>query len=144
MRNRIYILSILIVLTIILAITSCERAEPVSAGVDCTECYQDKPEWVQLTAEVTINAENPYVPLTIYVGDYENGQVDWTDTTWKSEYWVDVKPDRYYSVVAKYKDGSKIIYAVDGDDIKLKRSNSDCDAECYYQKGGYIDVRLRN
>ncbi|MCB2220338.1 MAG: hypothetical protein KQI35_08090 [Bacteroidetes bacterium] len=133
-----------LLIPVMLSMVSCERYEPASAGVDCLECYQQKPEWVQLNAKVTINSENPFVPLTIYKGDFENGVVDWIDTTWKEDYWVDVKPDEYYSVKAKYKDGTKTIYAIDGDNVKLKLSRNDCDVECYYQKGGYVDVRLRN
>ena len=144
MIKRIYIKPFSLLLLLIISTIACERYEPVSAGVDCTQCFQQRPEWLQLNAKVTINAENPYVPLVIYIGDYDNGQIDWIDTTYNEDYWVDVKPDRYYSVVAKYKDGSKTIFAVDGDEVKLKRTRSDCDQECYYQKGGYIDVRLQD
>ncbi len=136
--------SLMLLVLLMMTAGACERYEPVSAGVNCSECYQTRPEWLQLNAKVTINDQNPYVPLEIYIGDFENGQLDWVDTTWREDYWVDVKPDRYYSVRAKYRDGSKTIYTIDGDDVKLKLSRNDCDAECYYQKGGYVDVRLRD
>lgn len=100
--------------------------------------------WVRLNVRVTINSENPYVPLQIYVGNIEGNQVDWVDTTEKKDYWVDVKPDRYYSVRAKYKSGTKTIYAVDGDKVNLNYTTSDCSQNCYYQTGGYIDVQLKN
>lgn len=123
---------------------ACERLETVTVdGFSCQNCFQSKPDWVQFNIEVTINDENPFVPLTIYIGNIEDNIVDWVDTSYISSYWVDVKPDRYYSVKAEYKDGSTIVYAIDGDNIKLKHNTSDCDVPCYYQSGGYTDVRLR-
>lgn len=144
MKRICSIKSLFFLLVVIFISCACERYEPLSTGVDCTECYQQRPEWVQLNAKVSINAENQYVPLVVYIGNIEDNVVDWVDTTYHEDYWLDVKPDRYYSVKAKYKDGSTVIYAIDGDEIKLKRTSSDCDEECYYQKGGFIDVSLRN
>lgn len=121
----------------------CERLEDVNIeGFDCARCYQDKPEYVQLRVKVTINEENPYVALTVYVGDFEENVIDWEDVTYNGTYWVDVYPDRYYSVKAEYKEGSKTVYAIDGDKVKLQYNSSDCDLPCYYQVGGYIDVSL--
>jgi len=128
----------------IILLVSCERLENVTIeGFDCFNCYQTRPEWVQLNVSATINSENPWVPLTIYIGNIEDGNIDWIDTTYNSNYWVDVRPDKYYSVKAEYKDGSTTVYTIDGDKIKLKHNTNDCDEPCYYQSGGYIDVRLR-
>jgi hypothetical protein len=129
---------------VILLFLSCERFEPVNiGGVDCYECYNPKPEWVILNIKVTINDQNQKVPLIIYKGNVEDGNVDWYDTTGKSDFWVEVKPDQYYSVKAEYKDGNKTIFAIDGDKIKLKYSEDSCDEPCYYSTGGYIDVQLK-
>ena len=128
----------------LMLLASCERLENVSVpGFDCYYCYQDKPEWVRLNVSVTINSENLYVPITVYIGDIEDNVVDWVDTTYNKNYWVDVRPDRYYSVKATYKDGAKTVFAIDGDKVKLKYNSTDCDAPCYYQAGGYLDVRLK-
>ena len=138
---------ILFLLTLQLLIfnSGCERQEPVNVSeIECSECYQDKPEWGPLNITVTINSQNPYVPLKVYIGNFEEGNLDWIDTAYSSDFWVDVKPDQYYSVIAEYKDGDKTIFAVDGDEHKLKYTPDKCDEPCYYYKGGYIDVRLRN
>ncbi|MCB0804487.1 MAG: hypothetical protein KDC05_01740 [Bacteroidales bacterium] len=138
--------SIKIVLTftvLLFFVVSCERDVPVNAGIDCENCYRAKPEYVSLNAVFTINSENPFVPLTVYVGDVENGEVDWIDTAYQEDYWLDVLPDRYYSVKAKYKDGNNTIFVIDGDKVKLKYTETSCDAACYYKTGGYVDVRLR-
>ena len=131
-------------ITLLMTGFACERNERVEIpAFDCYDCFQNRPEWVDLNVTVTINSENPWVPLTVYVGDVEDGNVDWVDTAVSTRFRLDVKPDRYYSVKAEYKEGAKIIYAVDGDDVKLKKNTSDCDEPCYYQKGGYVDVRLK-
>ena len=124
-------------------LAGCERNEPLES-FDCATCYQDKPDWGPLQIMVTINNDNPYVPLVIYRGDIESNDIEYMDIAYSSEYTVDVPPDKYYSVTAEYKDGSKTIFAVDGDKLKMKKNIKDCDKECYYFKGGYIDVRLRN
>jgi hypothetical protein len=124
-------------------IAGCERELPLNRGmVDCSQCYQVKPEWVRLNVVLTINSENPRVPLSIYIGDVEDNVLDWQDTSFSKDYWVEVKPDRYYSVIAEYRKGSKIIFAVDGDRVKLNYTTTDCDQDCFYQSGGHIDVRL--
>ena len=124
--------------------SSCERLENVTVeGFDCFNCYEVKPQWVQLNVTLTINGENPFVPLTIYVGDFDENNIDWVDTPYSTPYWLDVAPDRYYTVKAKYRDGATTVYAIDGDNIKLRKNNGDCDVPCYYQAGGYVDVRLR-
>lgn len=134
-----------LILLSFLLLNSCERLENINTpGFSCSECFQQRPEWVQLNIAVTINDENPFVPITIYVGNVEDNIVDWVDTTYNTDYWVDVKPDRDYSVKAEYKDGSKTIFAIDGDNVKLKYTDTNCDEPCYYQVGGYMDVRLRD
>lgn len=132
-----------VLLLLIFLQLGCERLETVTIdGFDCRTCYQNRPDWVQLNVVTTINEENPFVPITIYIGNVEDGNIDWVDTSYSESYWVDVKPDRYYSVKAEYKDGSSTVYAIDGDKIKQKQNTTDCDVPCYYQAGGYIDVRL--
>ncbi len=123
---------------------SCERNEPVNWGTfDCATCYQDKPDSGPLQIKVTINDENSFVPLVIYRGNFESNDIEYVDTAFNSDYSVDVPVDKYYSVTAKYKNNGRIIFAVDGDNLKTAKNTQDCDQDCYYFKGGYIDVRLR-
>jgi len=136
---------IAILLVFIVSLIGCERERNYGfENIDCTECYQKKPEWGPISITVTINDENPYVPLVVYIGDIEDNNVDWVDTAYTTDFWIDVKPDRYHSLSAKYKVGDKTVFAVDGDELKLKYTTSDCDEPCYYYKGGYFDVRLLN
>jgi hypothetical protein len=124
-------------------IAGCDGDQSIES-FDCSTCYQDKPEWGPLQIKVTINSENTIVYLTIYRGDIENNEIEFEGQTVYPDYTVDVPVDKYYSVKAEYKVGDKTIYAVDGDKLKVKKNSTSCDQECYYFKGGYIDVRLRN
>lgn len=123
---------------------SCERQPPDDSGFDCENCYQDKPEIGSLLVNVTINEENQFVPITIYIGNIEDNNIEHIDTTWVVDYWVDVPVDKYYSVTAKYKSGDNTIIVVDGDNFKLKKNTRDCDEDCWYYKGGLYDIRLLN
>jgi len=131
-------------ISIILIVSSaCERIEEGDGIVQCSECYQENPATGPFNAVVTINSENPYVPLVIYRGNVEDNNVEYVDTTWESNYWVEVPVGAYYSIAAEYKVGDKIIFAIDNDKLETKLSEKDCDEPCYYFKGGYVDVRLR-
>ena len=63
------LLSSLIVISFIV-LQSCVLQD--LAEFDCSECYPEKPthSWVEL--RLTINEENPEVPITIYLGPPEN------------------------------------------------------------------------
>jgi len=131
------------IIAVFTGLASCERNENIDIdGFDCVDCYTDKADFIDLIVSVTLNSENPSIPLEVFFGDYENGNFDYADTATTSEYYVPVRPNNYYSVRAKYKRGSETIYVVDGDNIKQKYSKEGCDEPCYYVKGGYIDVRL--
>ena len=135
---------LLIIPPLIISI-GCERDVPTKLGtIDCIDCFQDRPEWGPLNVTLTINNENPFVPLVIYIGNIEDNNIEWIDTSYSADYWVDVPVNKYYSITAEYKSGDKTIFAVDGDDFKLKYTENNCDFPCYYYYGGYYDVQLKN
>ena len=140
MQKLIKIITLFSLMLIILV--ACERIEDQGGLVQCSECYQEKPEWGEFNAVVTINSENPFVPLVIYRGNVEDNIVEYVDTTWETSYWVEVPVDAYYSIAAEYKVGDKIIYAIDSDKLETEFTDKDCDEPCYYFKGGHVDVRL--
>ena len=56
-------------------------------------------------------------------------------------YTVDV--GKYYTIVAKYNKGGKIVYAVDGKKVKTKLDQSSCSDPCYIVIGKDFDLRLK-
>jgi hypothetical protein len=127
-------------LIIILAgYSSCE----VFPKVKCSECTSLEPDSADLKMLFTINAENPKVPLVVYKGKVEEGNVEWTDTTNNETLYLYVQMNQFYSVVAKYKSGTHTIYAVDGDKIRTVNETDNCNQECYIVTNNELDIRLK-
>jgi len=127
---------------------SCEQNSYFSNSQDCanydySDCNTAEPSLVALNIKLTINNENPQVPITIYEGKYEDNNVVLTDTASASTYTALLVPDRYYTVSARYVSGNKIIYGIGGDNVK-KIQNAVCDSICWTVQEGNIDVRLKN
>lgn len=125
----------------ILVFFSCEG--DLLETVDCSECYQTEPDTGDIKVDITINDQNPSIPLIIYKGDIDNNNIEYIDTAFSSPYYLDVPIGKYYSVKAKYKVNEKTIIAIDGDKIKTKKVTDSCDEDCYIIKGGDIDARLK-
>ncbi len=135
----------LLIIQLMIVTICCERdVPPKLTTVDCFDCYQNRPDWGQLNVKLTINDENPMVPIVVYIGNIEDNNIEWIDTSYSDDYWVEVPVNKYYSITAEYKSGDKTILAVDGDEFKIKYTETDCDYPCYYYYGGYYDIQLKD
>ncbi len=121
---------------------SCERKFEF-IKFECEDCYQEKPEYGPIIIFFSIEEENDYVLYTIFKGNFEDKIIEYADTAFFNEEQIDVPVDQYYSVEAKYIQNTDTIRVIDGDMFKVKKETEKCDKECYYYKGGIIDVRLR-
>ena len=121
--------------------TACEP-ENWMLSVDCGECFDYAPDSANLIINLTINAENDSVPLTFYLGNYEDGVIDWQDTATTEEFYLYSKMNSSYTVRASYRSGDKLIEAFDADDMELHNAQEECGSPCYIVKGGIFDVRL--
>jgi len=101
------------------------------------------PDSADLIVYVTINDENPFVPLTYYLGDYEDGVIDFVDTTYTEERFLYSKVGVEYSVKATYVKAGQTVVAVDGDKLRIIDGQGDCYPPCYFIRGGTLDVRLK-
>ena len=137
-NNKIYILVIL-ALTIVF---SCENS-PSTFNVNCDECYRNKPDSADLIIKLTINKENPFVPVVFYKGDVESNNIEWVDTFILETATLYSKIGQYYSIEAKYitEKGDTII-AIDGGKLKTVLVRDVCDTDCWVIKGGKLDVRV--
>ena len=142
MNRIVKITAVLLIGFVSLTTNSCEE-DIILFEVDCTECYTTRPEFATMTIELTINEENPQVPITIYLGEYEKQFVRVTDTAYSSVVSIDLPPARFYTVRAEYNVGNKTIYALDGDEIELLKVTSQCDSTCWVIEGGEVNVRLK-
>lgn len=114
-----------------------------TGDVNCDECYTTKPDEVDLIIEVTLSGGYPEVPIVVYRGEIEENQVEYIDTVYENPYYLYVKTDRKYSVLAKYVKEDKTLYAVDATKPKVLKVTDACDEECYVIEDVNLDVRIR-
>ena len=114
-------------------------------GTNCIECLPVQPEKALLNVTVTINNENPSVPLVVYQGrfnPYNPPPIAQLDTAYSGTVSINVPTNHFYSIQAEYKSGSKIIYAIDGGEMDTQQQGA-CDNICWQVIGGNYDVRLK-
>lgn len=135
------LLAVAILLLVSGNFTACEPEDWV-LSVDCGDCYGYLPDSADLIINVTINAENDSVPLTFYLGNYEDGIIDWQDTATTEKFYLYSAFDKDYTVRATYASGNETIMSFDGDKMFLYDAGADCGSPCYIVKGGIFDLRL--
>jgi hypothetical protein len=121
--------------------TSCET-EDWMLEVDCADCFGYQPDSANLIIYLSISAENDSIPLTFYLGNYEEGVIDWQDTATTENFYLYSKIGSDYTVRATYQSGDRVIEAFDADRMKLYNANNECGSPCYIVKGGIFDLRL--
>ncbi len=122
---------------------SCEKPNPQNCeDYDFSDCYLEEPEWDFIYLKVTINDQNPYVPIVIYRGNFEDNNIEWIDTAYSANYSIDVPLNKYYSVTAEYKVSTYKVLAVDGNDVR-KNKTTVCEERCWYITGEEFDVELK-
>ena len=109
---------------------------------DYSDCNTVEPTEGNLNIRLTINKENPEVELIIYQGKYETQDTISRSVITDPMCKISVPLNHYYSARAKYIAGDRIIFAIDGCEIK-SRSNTVCDSVCWEITGGDMDVRLK-
>jgi len=122
---------------------SCDQDSFVF-DVNCDECFIEKPDSADLIIYLTINEDNPYVPLRFYRGEVEENVVEWVDTAYSETFYLYSPVDEYYSLEAKYLRGSDTIVVVDGDKLKTNQVSDVCDTDCWIIRGGIMNARLRS
>jgi len=135
----------ILILTIIVAFIpiSCEDS---SLFIDCNKCHDplsitDK---YNIEIKVTLDNENRYVPVTIYLGDINNGNIIYSDTAYSNPFYSEkLEFGNYYSAVARYSQKGKTIFAVDGRMLKKEYQESSCKNPCYTIDGETLDLKLR-
>lgn len=128
-------------LLIVATWVSCDE-KPYLGYVDCSECYQEKPSECLLSINLTSSLLGRGVPLVIYRGNVEDGQVERIDTAYWTPYdhWAAIEHE--YSVRAEYFVNNAIVFVVAGTKAELRKVSDACDAECYVIVHTSMDARL--
>jgi hypothetical protein len=140
MKNGIVLF--LILLSIFLP-SSCEDSIIL---VDCNKCYSLKEvsNGYSIEIKITINNENVAVPITLYRGDIDNGEIISEEISSSTTYYTKLLEfGTHYSAIAKYSHNGRTIFAVDGKMLKKKYEKSSCDNPCYVVQGDVLDLRLK-
>ena len=130
-----------------IAVTLCFcSSENGEGGLYCYNCKTTMPDSAELIIQVTINSENPKVPIEIYEGNYKidkTGKLLYRDTIAKGELNFLAPTNKTYSAVAYYKNGNRIILAIDGG-VFNRQEQTGCETTCWQLIGGKYDVRLKD
>ncbi len=135
--------NLIFLLIVIIGFAYSCKEKIFTSDVNCDECYEIKPDSADIIVHVTLNDENPVVPLVVYRGPVDDNNIEYTDTAYGTTYYLYVPVDAEYSVKAKYKSGDKTIYAIDGDKIKLKHVSDACSSDCWVIVGGEFFNELK-
>lgn len=143
MKKKNLFFPIVLFLFLAIAVLSCLDEINLS-GIDCSECYPIRPENGELIIRVTINEENPEVPITVFRDRIETGRLRLRDTAYEKTVYIEVPLNHYYSVKAGYKVGNDSVFSVDGDEFRTHRITDQCDSTCWIVKGGKFNLRLKD
>ena len=111
--------------------------------VDCSECLPDKPLEAALYIDVTLNNKYKEVPVIVFRGKFEQGDTITVDTIYEPRGYIDVPLNEYYTVMAEYKSGNSVTYAIDGDEFNRYKIEGQCDGTCWIIRGGLYNVQLK-
>lgn len=111
--------------------------------VDCSECLPSEPLDAALYIDVTLNDKYPEVPVIVFRGKLEQGDTIVVDTIYESRGYIDVPLNEYYTVMAEYKSGNSVTYAIDGDEFNKYMIKGQCDGTCWIIRGGLYNVQLK-
>ncbi len=123
-------------------IFSCEE-KIFTEGINCEECYQEKPDSADLIINLTINDTYNIIPLVVYKNDVEDNDIEYVDTAYGSPYYLYVPVNNKYSVAAEYNYENKKTVAIDGTHLKIKSVRGACDEDCWIIEGQDMNVRLK-
>jgi len=136
----------LICLACIMAVVlgSCSTSSS-EEGLYCIDCRAEEPDSDKISIDITINNENPEVPIMIFKNKYNpsaNLDTIFNDTVNVGSVSVKVEINKFYSIQASYKSGTKIIHAIDGGLFETKKL-AGCQNTCWQTVGGKYDLKLK-
>jgi hypothetical protein len=100
-----------------------------------------KPATGFLTVNVTINAENPTVDVTVYRGNFEDNDVVDSEMVSQAEYSFELPVDETYSATASYVSGANMCLTLEQAQITMS-SERFRDAVCWTVVDASVDLRF--
>lgn len=120
-------------------LVSCEWLFPTDEDTcDYVVCYSG-PFYSDLDIRVTINSENRFVPIEVYLGNIEEEELLFTAEITKEWTSFSLEAGMYYSVMAFYAEGEDTIVAINGKTLFAPSDECGCDYDGAHTN---LDVRL--
>lgn len=141
LMKREYIPYCIILCLIVILTSSCESYSSLDE-VNCADCLSFEPLDADLYISVTIDSKYKDVPVVILKGKLGSSDTVVVDTITNQMAYIPVPLNDFYTVIAEYNTGTKIVKAVDGDEISKYNISNKCGDICWIIRGGIIDVRL--
>jgi len=130
-----------ILFSVLFFLFSCKSKFEDCTDQDYASCNTEQPQTGRITILLTINQENPSVPVRVYEGNFEDGRLVRADTIRMRSFNYFLTPGKDYSFTATYNDGNSKIMTVDGGRIKVSTYRM-CELRCYELNNPEIDLRL--
>jgi hypothetical protein len=112
-------------------------------GYAPASCRHAKPDTGYMVVQCTIDKTFRRVPITIFRGDYELGNVALRDTLTTRETEYEMPVSKRFTVMAFYPIGRDTILVLDSAELRVF-SDEYLDATCYRVATQTVDVRLRD
>lgn len=137
------ILSFFVALAAIVLIPQSGCNESGFVFVDCDYCYSDWPDLEEAELSISINSENTIVPITVFDGPYEDGNVAYQDTAYSKTHYIIIDTDTHFTLQAEYQKDGRAYYVISGARLKTHYEEESCTDACYYVTGKEVDLRMK-
>lgn len=134
-------LYIFVLLTITLF--GCDKKWTWATDADCSECKLAEQKKDFINIEITLNSDNPVVPIEVYNGDINDNNLAFLDTAKTTLYKREVAIGNKYTFLAKYKSGNRIINAIDATILTTYNIEGECNIACWVVRNNKLDLRLK-
>ena len=129
----------------VILLSSCS-ADQILCAIDyalCLDCHEYEPDYGILSIRLTINAQNPEVPIVLYQGDVERYNVLGVDTVSVERISYELEVDNIYTVTALYSRDQDTVLVIDSDWVSTYEvEDEDENEKCWKVEDGNVDVRL--
>jgi len=132
----------LLVVLVVMAAFGCSSDDDGDLPFAPPDCQKTKPATGYLIVEITLNAQNTKVPVKVYEGPIEDGQLVKSDSVSVAQFSYELLVDRSYAVTARYLVGQDTVLAIGSDDITTYQTDYES-GFCWELTNGKVDVRLK-
>lgn len=118
---------------------SCSKSDTCD---DTIVCNTTRPDSGYLNVKVTDPGSTGMVPVTIYKGDVDKGEIVLEDTMYSAENAYLLPIQERYSARAAYRSNGITTYVYDGDKIKINKFWN-CNDKCFESLDGNVNLELK-